>query len=139
MSSPTSSTSATSVILFDGVCNYCNSMVNFVIRQDRKKVFRFAPLQSAAGAAVLAQWGLPTGKLDSFVLVDEGKVYTRSTAALRVVQKLSPPWRWLGVFSLIPAAVRDGVYNVIARNRYRWFGQRDACMLPSPDVRNRFL
>jgi predicted DCC family thiol-disulfide oxidoreductase YuxK len=114
-------------------------MVNFVIRQDKKRLFLFAPLQSPAGADLLQKWGMPSNSLDSFVLIDGGAAYTRSTAALRVMRKLPPLWRWTEVFWIVPLSLRNAVYNFIARNRYRWFGKRDSCMLPGPDVRSRFL
>ncbi|RYY39338.1 MAG: thiol-disulfide oxidoreductase DCC family protein [Chitinophagaceae bacterium] len=127
------------VILFDGVCNYCDAVVNFVIRADRGKNIRYAALQSEAGQKLLEQYGLPREKFDSFVFVENGKALNRSTAMLHVVPYL--PWYFqparLGW--LLPRALRDAVYNWVARNRYKWFGRRDACMIPTPDVRSRFL
>lgn len=127
------------IILFDGVCIFCNGVVNFIIRQDKKKVFRFAALQSEAGQKLLEQYGLPKENFDSFFLVDNGKVYKSSTAGLRLYARLPWYWKWTQVFWIVPRFLRDAVYNFIARNRYRWFGQKESCMVPTADVRSRFL
>src|SRR5688572_6762145 len=116
------------VILFDGVCNYCNSLVNFIIRQDKQRTFVFAPLQSSAGQKLLLEHKLPSNDLDSFVLVENNKAYLRSTASLRVLKKLPWYWKWTQVLWIVPRSLRDGVYNFIARNRYKWFGKKDSCM-----------
>ena len=128
-----------SIILFDGVCNFCNGMVNFIIRQDKEKIFRFAPLQSEAGQKLLSQYQLPLENLDSFILVDQGKVYKSSTASLKLYNKLPWYWKWTQVFWIIPAFMRNAVYDFMARNRYKWFGKKDQCMIPSPEVKSRFL
>ncbi len=127
------------VVLFDGVCNFCNGAINFLIRQDKAGVFRFAPLQGEAGQKLLAQHGLNKNSFDSFVLIENGKVFQRSAAALRIAAKLSWYLQCLQIFRVVPQPLRDGVYNLIARNRYKWFGKKEQCMLPSPDVRSRFL
>jgi predicted DCC family thiol-disulfide oxidoreductase YuxK len=127
------------IILFDGVCNFCSGVVNFIIRQDKKKVFRFAALQSEAGQKMLVQYGLPKEKFDSFLLIDNGKVYKSSTAGLRLYSRLPWYWKWTQVFWIVPRFLRDAVYNFIARNRYRWFGKSESCMVPTADVRARFL
>lgn len=127
------------VILFDGICNYCNAMVNFIIRQDKKKIFRFAALQSGAGQEILREFDLPKNNLESFILVDNGKIYQRSSAALRLYHKLSWYWKWTLVFWIVPKFIRDGVYNLVAKNRYKWFGKKERCMIPLPEVRDRFL
>lgn len=128
------------VLLFDGVCNLCNGAVAFVIRRDPRARFRFAPLQSAAADALLASLGVARGGLpDSFVLVEDGRVHVRSTAALRVARRLRCPWPLLAVVLLVPRFLRDPVYDLIARNRYRWFGRREACMVPTAELRARFL
>lgn len=127
------------VILFDGVCNFCDGAVNFILRRDRHGRFRFAPLQSTAGQQLLKEHALPQGDLDSFVLIDKGHVYKKSGAALRVLGHL--PWYWkpLQALWLVPRALRDAVYDYVARHRYKWFGQKEQCMIPTPDVRSRFL
>ncbi len=127
------------VILFDGVCNFCNAGVNFILRQDRFKVFRFAALQSGAGKKILAKFQLPEKDFDSFLLLENNKLYKYSTAGLRIYGKLPWYWKWTQVFWLVPAFLRDPVYHLIARNRYKWFGKKDQCMVPSADIRDRFL
>lgn len=127
------------VILFDGVCNFCNSSVQFVIKRDPKQQFRFASLQSEFGQQVLSQHQLPQNDFNSFILLQEGNIYTKSTAALKVAKQLSGLWPMLYGFIIIPPFIRNAVYSFIAQNRYRWFGKREACMLPSPQQRNLFL
>lgn len=127
------------VILFDGVCNFCNSSVQFVIKRDPKRYFRYAPLQSAYGQAELARYGLPVESFGSFVLVEDGKAYTRSTASLRVARKLSGAWPVLYAFIIVPAFLRNMVYEFVAQNRYRWFGKRAQCMIPNAEQRALFL
>ena len=127
------------LILFDGVCNFCNASVNFIIRQDKKNVFQFAALQSNAGQQVAEKYHLPKKDFDSFVLIDNGKIYTKSTAGGRVYGKLPWMWKWTQIFWIVPKFVRNAVYDYVARNRYKWFGKKDQCMIPTPDVRSRFL
>ncbi len=127
------------VILFDGVCNYCNSMVNFVIRQDKQNKFLFAPLQSAFAQQLLRQYQLPSSDFDSFVLVHRKKASLRSSAALRVLGKLPWYWKWTQIFWIIPPFLRNAAYDLIARNRYKWFGKKDSCMIPTAEVKDKFL
>lgn len=127
------------IILFDGVCNFCNSSVNFVIERDKKSVIKFAALQSEAGQLLLQQFSLPTGEFNSFILIEAGKVYTASTAALKVSKYLAKLWPMLYGFIIVPKFLRDGIYKWIAKNRYKWFGKKDQCMIPSPEVHDRFL
>ena len=128
------------IVLFDGVCNVCNALTRFVIEHDPAPGrFRFAPLQSATGQRLLREHGLPTDDFDTFVLVEDGRASLRSTAALRVLGLLGLPWSLLWLLIVVPRPLRDRAYGWIARNRYRWFGKRDACMIPTPDVRARFL
>jgi predicted DCC family thiol-disulfide oxidoreductase YuxK len=126
-------------VLFDGVCNLCNGSVLFVIDRDPAGYFRFVALQSDTARRLLAEHGGPPPDLSSIVLVEGGRVYTRSTAALRIARRLTGPWRLLHVCLLIPHPIRDAVYDWVARNRYRWFGREEACRLPSPELRARFL
>ncbi len=129
-----------SVVLFDGECNLCNHSVQFILRRDPARRFHFAALQSAAAQSLLRQAGqAPTLLPDSVVLVEQAKVYTKSAAALRIARRLRGLWPLAAVFLLVPAFLRDGVYDLIARHRYRLFGKREACMLPSPELRGRFL
>ncbi len=127
------------VVLFDGTCNLCNGAVQFVVRRDPRGRFRFAPLQSAAAQKLLAPGGGLPALPDSIVLVHQGRVRTKSGAALAIARGLRWPWPLLTVFWLVPAPLRDFVYDWIARHRHRWFGRRDACMLPTPALRARFL
>jgi predicted DCC family thiol-disulfide oxidoreductase YuxK len=127
------------IILFDGVCNLCNSSVQFVIRHDKGAKFKFASLQSEFGQKILREEQLPVDDLRSFILIENGKVYTRSTAALRVAKKLGGAWPLLYGFIIVPRFIRDAVYDLIARNRYKWFGKQEACWVPTPELKNRFL
>ncbi|MCH5714917.1 thiol-disulfide oxidoreductase DCC family protein [Niabella hibiscisoli] len=127
------------IILFDGVCNLCNGAVQYVIRRDEKGMFRFASLQSEAGKDLLVKSGLPQDHLKSFVYIHGDRIYTRSTAALKVAKELTGPVQLLYGFIIIPIFIRDFVYDLIARNRHRLFGRKDACMLPSPESKQRFI
>lgn len=127
------------VILFDGVCNLCNGSVQYVIKHDKQGLFRFASLQSDSGQELLQQYQLPQSDFTSFVLMEEGEIYTRSTAALKVARKLSGIVKLLYGFIIVPAFIRDGVYNFIAKNRYKWFGKQESCMIPTPELKERFL
>jgi predicted DCC family thiol-disulfide oxidoreductase YuxK len=127
------------ILLFDGVCNFCNGAVNFVIKRNKKKNIRFAPLQSSMGNSLLNDYNLPADNLETFFFIEDNKPYAYSTAALRVCRHLSGLWPLLYVFIIVPAFIRDGVYKWIGKNRYKWFGKKESCMIPSPDVRARFL
>jgi predicted DCC family thiol-disulfide oxidoreductase YuxK len=127
------------VILFDGVCNLCNGFVQFVIARDPEARFRFASLQSNAAGALL-NGRIQNGPVpDSVWLVEDGRIYTQSTAALRVARGLGFPWNLSYGFIIVPKPLRDAVYDWVASNRYAWFGKRDVCMVPTPDLRDRFL
>jgi predicted DCC family thiol-disulfide oxidoreductase YuxK len=128
-----------SIILFDGVCNLCNGAVQFVISKDKNNYFRFASLQSEQGQQLLKQYQLPVLTNTSFVLIEDGHVYTSSTGALRVAKKLKGFWPVLYVLMIIPKFIRDFVYYRIAKNRYKWFGKKDECMIPTPELKARFL
>lgn len=127
------------LLLFDGVCNLCNGAVQWVIRHDPAGKVHFAALQSDTGQWVLEQAGLPREELSTVVLYHQNQLYTRSDAALKVLQQLGGAWSLLYIFRLIPRPVRDTVYDWIARNRYRWFGKRESCMIPTPELKSRFL
>lgn len=127
------------VILFDGVCNFCNRTVNFIIKHDKKKIFRYAPLQSDIGQQLLKLHGLSTVKLNSFVLIDNGRTYTKTTAALHLYPKLGGAWKLMKALWIFPPFLRNFTYDIIASNRYRWWGKKDACMIPSAEVRSLFL
>lgn len=127
------------ILLFDGVCNLCNASIQWVIEHDPQAQFRFASLQSDFAKELLAGYDLPPAALDTVILVENGKAYTRSDAALRVARKVGGLWSLLSAFLIVPRPLRDLVYNFIARNRYRWFGKQESCWLPTPDLRSRFL
>ncbi|WCN38770.1 thiol-disulfide oxidoreductase DCC family protein [Aneurinibacillus uraniidurans] len=127
------------VILFDGVCNLCEGSVRFIIQRDPGAVFRFAALQSKAGTRLLQAYHSDAAMPDSVVVIESGKVYTHSTAALRICRHLSGLWPLLYGFMIVPRVLRDGVYRWVARNRYRWFGKKEACLMPTPDIQARFL
>ncbi|MEW8972155.1 MAG: thiol-disulfide oxidoreductase DCC family protein [Mesobacillus sp.] len=126
------------VILFDGVCNFCDASVQFILDRDEKELFRFASLQSDAGMELLKKYNVPDD-VDSMILIEDGKVYYKSSAALRISRHLRGAWKLLYVFMIVPAPIRNIVYDLIAKNRFKWFGQKDSCMLPPPNVRKRFL
>jgi predicted DCC family thiol-disulfide oxidoreductase YuxK len=127
------------ILLFDGVCNLCNGSVRWVIARDPAAQFRFASLQSEAGRALLAEHGLPPDAMDTVVLVDGKAHWRKSDAALELLRRLGGIWGFLSLLRLVPRALRDPPYDLIARNRYRWWGKRDECWLPTPELRARFL
>jgi predicted DCC family thiol-disulfide oxidoreductase YuxK len=127
------------LIVFDGVCNLCNGLVQFVIARDPAGRFQFAAVQSASARRMLELHNAPEPLPDSIALVEEGRVFTRSTAALRIARRLPFPWPLTTVLLAVPRPVRDSMYDLVARSRYRWFGQRRQCMVPSPALRSRFL
>ncbi|MAE87470.1 MAG: hypothetical protein CMB80_32350 [Flammeovirgaceae bacterium] len=126
------------VILFDGVCNLCNSSVNFVIDRDRG-LYRFASLQSDFAKELLNSSAIDPSSLESIVLVEGRRVYHKSEAALRVAGHLKGLWPLFRVFRILPRGFRDFFYDIIAKNRYRWFGKKDSCRIPTPELRDRFL
>jgi len=127
------------ILLFDGVCNLCNGFVREIITRDRSGLIRYSSLQSEAGEHLLAKVGLSKFSMDTVVLIEGEKKYLKSDAALRVFQHLGGGWSYLYYLSIIPKFIRDGIYDLIARNRYRWFGKQATCMLPRPEWTDRFL
>lgn len=129
------------IILFDGVCNLCNNAINFIIERDKKDIFRFASLQSELGRKLTAERGIDVDEaMNSMVLIEPGVAYyQRSTAALEIAKDLSGGYSLLGNLSYLPEVFRDGIYNLIAGNRYKWFGKKDACMIPTPELKAKFL
>lgn len=127
------------ILLFDGVCNLCNSSVNFIIDRDPKKHFKFAALQSDFGQSKLKELGFNQEEFDSLVLLSKGKVYRKSSAALRIAKKLNGLWPLLYIFILIPPFIRHGIYDIIGKNRYKWFGKQDSCRMPTPELKQRFI
>ena len=127
------------VIVFDGVCLLCNRWVQFVFRHDRQQQFMFASMQSAAGQQLLAQHGLNPRDPLSFLLVDESGGHVDTDAIIRIISKFGSGWQLANALRIIPSFIRDAAYRVIARNRYRWFGKRDSCMVPSAELAHRFI
>jgi predicted DCC family thiol-disulfide oxidoreductase YuxK len=127
------------IIFFDGVCNLCTGVVQFVIRHDPKHRFRFASLQSEVGQQLLQQHNLPTEEFGSFILFEKGKVFTKSSAALTVIKKLAGFWPALYAFMIVPSFIRNGVYNWVAKNRYKWFGKKEECWIPTPELNELFI
>jgi predicted DCC family thiol-disulfide oxidoreductase YuxK len=128
------------VILFDGICNLCNASVVFVLQHERQPVFRFASCQSQTGKELLRRCGLPAAYIQAVILIDEGKIYSGSTAALKIGQTLKFPWSILSSLGLlVPKPIRDWVYSQIAKHRYQWFGKQDVCMVPTENLKIRFL
>ena len=121
------------------MCNLCNSSVNFIIDRDKKNIFKFAALQSESGQKLLDKFGLNQNDFDSVVFVDENKFYSKSTAALKIVKEFPSLWKALYIFIIIPVPIRNFFYDLIAKNRYRWFGKKDSCRMPSPELKNKFI
>lgn len=128
------------IVLFDGVCNLCNNAVQRIIKHDKKDVFRFASLQSDIGKKLVEERGMDPEELDSIILIEPGVAYYRkSTAALEISRELSGGYSLLKNFLFIPEAFRDGIYDLIANNRYKWFGKKEQCMIPTPELKAKFL
>lgn len=128
------------LILFDGICNFCNDSVRFIMKRDKNDLFRFASIQSELGKKMTQERGIDTQKIDSIILIDIGNAYyLKSTAALQIAKKISGIWPLMAVFLYIPESIRDGLYDFIARNRYTWFGKKEECPLPSLEERNKII
>ncbi len=127
------------IVVFDGVCNFCNSAVNFMIKRDPSAKFAFTPMQSELGEQLLRLHGISTEDTDTLLLIKQGKAYVRSNAALEIAKDLSGYWYLLNVLKVLPRPIREGCYRLLARNRYRLFGKKDSCMVPTAGVKDRFL
>ena len=127
------------LILFDGVCNLCNGSVLFIIRRDRNAKFQFAALQSSFGQSQLFQFDLPQNELNTIILIKEGKLLVKSDAALEIARNLDGIWPLFYTFKIVPAFFRNWIYELVAKNRYHWFGRQEACIIPTPDLKARFL
>lgn len=127
------------IILFDGVCNLCNGAVNFIIKRDKKDGFKFAALQSEKGRELTLKYSIDTSKVDSILLIDGEKHYEKSSAALRIAKQLSGGYPLLFGFMVVPKFIRNWVYDFIAKNRYRWFGKKEQCMVPTAELKDKFL
>ncbi|CAM4066739.1 thiol-disulfide oxidoreductase DCC family protein [Lederbergia lenta] len=126
------------IILFDGICNFCHSSIQFIIKRDPNAYFLFSSLQSDIGQSLLKQNKIPF-TMDSMILIENGKVYDKSSAVLRICKNLSGLWKYMYIFVIIPLPIRDLIYNIVAKNRYKWFGKKDTCILPNHEIRKRFL
>jgi predicted DCC family thiol-disulfide oxidoreductase YuxK len=127
------------IILFDGVCNLCNDSVVFMIKRDKKDVLRYAALQTEFGQKMIEKHKIDSSKIDSIILIDNDKYYYKSTAALRIARHLKGAYPLLVIFLILPAFMRDWIYDIIARNRYKWFGKKESCMIPTPELKGKFL
>jgi predicted DCC family thiol-disulfide oxidoreductase YuxK len=127
------------VVLFDGVCNLCTGSVLFVIKRDRTANFSFASLQSTYGQRQLVKFGLPIDQLNTIFLMKDEKLFKKSDAALEIARGLSGLWPVFYLFKIVPTFIRNGIYDLIAKNRYRWFGKQEACMIPTPELKARFI
>ena len=131
--------SGNKIVLFDGVCNLCSNSVQFILKRDKKNQFLFGSLQGEYGQAMLKKYQLPANEFNSFMLIEGEKLYTKSSGALRMLKHLGGWWSIFYVFIIIPKFIRDGIYNWIAKNRYKWFGKKNECWLPKPEWKARFL
>ncbi|MFS0655595.1 thiol-disulfide oxidoreductase DCC family protein [Bacillus sp. 179-C3.3 HS] len=132
-------TNPSHLILFDGICNVCSGAVQFVIKHDPNERMMFASLQSDTGQRILKEHGLPLNEFNSFIYIEEGTLYMKSTGVLKVARHLKGIYRWSYVLLAIPRPIRDWFYNRIAKNRYKWFGQKTSCLMPTPNIKKRFL
>ena len=128
------------IILFDGICNLCNSAVRFIIKRDKSDRYRFAALQSSLGKKLTAERNIDTNKIDSIVLIEPGRAYfIKAPAALRIGKQFGGFWKLLAVFEWVPPVISNWVYDIVAKNRYRWFGRKDQCMIPTAELKEKFI
>jgi predicted DCC family thiol-disulfide oxidoreductase YuxK len=127
------------IILFDGVCNLCNATVNFIIRHDRKDIFRFAPLQSSISHELLTQYKIKGKDMETIILIKKERIFTRSTAVIKIAGRLQGGWKLFYGMIIIPKFLRDGIYQWISKHRYHWFGRKESCMVPSPTILYKFI
>ena len=127
------------IIIFDGICNFCNASVNFIIKRDPQAIYKFTPMQSELAQQLMAEHGIADADLDTFVLIKNGQCHVRTDAALEIAKDLSGFWHLCGAFRILPGPLRDFCYRLLAKNRYRLFGKRESCMVPTPEIRSRFV
>jgi len=127
------------IVLFDGVCNLCSNSVQFILKRDKKNQFLFGSLQGKTGQDYLKKFNLTANTFNSFMLVEDDTLYARSAAALRMLKHLGGGWSLLYAFIIVPQFIRDAIYNLVAKNRYKWFGKKDACWIPTPALKAKFL
>ncbi|WP_321515506.1 thiol-disulfide oxidoreductase DCC family protein [Marinifilum fragile] len=126
------------IVLFDGVCNFCNTTVRFVLAYNRAENIQFSPLQSDFAKQLLAQHNLSSDDMNTVVFIEDNKAYTRSTAAFHISKHLIYPWKAIYYFKFVPKSITDWIYDLIAKNRYSWFGKKNQCMVPKPEWKERF-
>ncbi|MEO6901622.1 MAG: DUF393 domain-containing protein [Bacteroidia bacterium] len=129
----------TAIILFDGVCNFCNASIHFIIKHDHKNYFKFATLQSEKVKALVSNFNISLSTNNSILLIEKDKIYYKSTAALRIAKKLNNGYSLLYLFIIVPVFIRNIIYDYVAKNRYKWFGKKEVCMLPSAEIRSKFI
>ena len=127
------------IILFDGVCNLCNNSVKFIIKNDKRNIFKFAPLQGKYGIKIQNRYKINTTEINSIILIDGKKTYAKSSAALRIAKDLRAPFFLFFVFIIVPVFIRNFIYDLIAKNRYKWFGKMESCMIPSNELKSKFF
>ncbi|HAZ99334.1 MAG TPA: thiol-disulfide oxidoreductase [Halomonas sp.] len=127
------------IVIFDGVCNFCNGAVNFIINRDPEGTFAFTPMQSELAQELTQRFNVPDVGMDTLVLIKAGKCYVLSDAALEIAKDLKGPWRFCYAFKVVPRPIRDAIYKLFARNRYTLFGKKEACMVPTVEVKSRFV
>jgi len=127
------------IILFDGICNLCNGAVQFLLKREKQEQFVFASLQSDAAKYILLQYNVKKISMDSILFIEDGQIYQKSTAVLKISKYLNWPWTMVSVFRLLPLRFRDKMYDLIAKHRYSWFGRKDTCMMAIPEYKNRFI
>lgn len=127
------------IIFFDGVCNLCNSSVNYFIKRDKKNILKFASLQSDAAKQILLQFGVEKVDLKSIIVLNNNKLYLESSAIIEILKQLGGIYKIFTIFWIIPKPIRDFLYQIIAKNRYRWFGKKESCMIPTPELKNKFI
>lgn len=127
------------IILFDGICTLCNRHVQTIIGKDRKGIFKFAALQSAVGNKLVKELNLPENNFKTLIYIKNDRYFLRSDAFLEVVKTLGGSWQVLYTFKIVPKFIRDGIYNIVAQNRYKWFGKEEKCLVPTPELKSRFL
>lgn len=127
------------IIIFDGICNLCNASINFLIKIDKNNVFKFVAMQSESGEQLLKKYGFSTTEIDSFLLISNKNLLTKSDAIVRISAQLPFPWNLFFVLKILPKGMRDYLYSLVAKNRYKWFGKKNQCLIPTPELNHKFL
>jgi predicted DCC family thiol-disulfide oxidoreductase YuxK len=127
------------IIIFDGICNFCNGAINFILKRDKNELYKFAPMQSEAGKMLIKKYNAQLDGIETFLLIKSSKTYIKTEAAFEVIKDLPGGWKYLRILRVIPLSIRDWMYTKFAMNRYKLFGKRTACIIPTKETRNRFL